>query len=301
MLSRRYLPSVPSLLALESIDRLGSASAAATELNLTQGAVSRQLQVLEGQLGVTLFLRESGRLRLTPAAQDFAAEARRALQALSRASLALRANPEGGSLNLAILPAFGMHWLAPRLPRFAQDHPEVTVNLSTRLRPFDFATQPFDAAIHYGRDDWPGTRAMKLMDEDILAVGAPDLLPCPLASAADVLDLPLLQLDSRTGDWGRWLAHHGHPGHRPPAMLFDQFATMMQAAIHGLGLALLPLYLIARELDEGRLRPACGPPLRALGSYFLVWPRDRAPRPPLARFLAFLAASTAQPDPGGTP
>lgn len=301
MISRRYLPSMPSLLALEAVERLGSASAAALDLSLTQGAVSRQLQALEAQLGIALFTREGNRLRLTPAAQDFAAEARRALLALSRASLALRANPEGGSLNLAILPAFGMHWLAPRLARFARAHPEVTVNLSTRLRPFDFAAQAFDAAIHYGRDDWPGAQAMLLMDEDILAVGAPALLREPLAEARAILAHPLLQLDSRTGDWGRWLAHHGHPGLRPPAMLFDQFATMTQAALHGMGLALLPVFLIERELAEGRLVPAFGAPLRALGSYHLVWPRGRTPRPPLARLLAFLAAETGQPDPNATP
>ena len=68
--SRRYLPSMPSLLALEAVARLGTTSAAADELNLTQGAISRQLQVLEGQLGVQLLLRDKHRLRLTPAAQD---------------------------------------------------------------------------------------------------------------------------------------------------------------------------------------------------------------------------------------
>ena len=130
MLARRYLPSIPSLLALEAVDRLGTASAAAAELNLTQGAVSRQLQVLEGQLGVALLVRDRHRLRLTPAAQDFVTEARAALHRLDQAALALRANPSGGSLNLAILPAFGMHWLAPRLAKFAGLHPEVTVNLS---------------------------------------------------------------------------------------------------------------------------------------------------------------------------
>ena len=92
MISRRYLPSMPSLLALEAVDRTGSASAAAMELNLTQGAVSRQLQVLEGQLGLALIIRDKHRLRLTPAAQDYCREIRRALQALSHASLTLRAN-----------------------------------------------------------------------------------------------------------------------------------------------------------------------------------------------------------------
>lgn len=299
MLPRRYLPSIPSLLALEALDRLGTASAVAAELSLTQGAVSRQLQVLEGQLGVALLLRDRQRLTLTPAARDYVAEVRKALKGLADASLALRANPRGGALNLAILPAFGMHWLAPRLARFAQAHPEVTVNLSTRLRPFDFGATAFDAAIHYGRQDWPGVSFLKLMDEDILAVAAPGLCR-GLATPADMLDLPLLQLDSRTGDWGRWLAHHGMPGQRPPAMLFDQFATMAQAAIHGMGAALLPTFLIGADLAAGRLVPLFGGPVRALGAYHLVWPAARPERAPLASFRGWLAGEAATLVAGGT-
>lgn len=299
MIPRRYLPSIPSLLALEALERLGTASAVATELALTQGAVSKQLQVLEGQLGVALLVRENQRLALTPAGRDFVAEVRKALKILTDASLALRANPQGGALNLAILPAFGMYWLAPRLARFAAAHPEVTVNLSTRLRPFDFGPTAFDAAIHYGRQDWPGVGFLKLMDEDVLAVAAPSLVAAPLAEAHSVLSYPLLQLDSRTGDWGRWLAHHGLPGQRPPAMLFDQFATMAQAAVHGMGLALLPTFLIGADLAAGRLVAVHGPALRALGAYHLVWPEARAPRAPLASFRAFLAAEGAGHASGG--
>lgn len=289
MISRRYMPSMPSLLALEAVDRLGSASAAATELNLTQGAVSRQLQVLEGQLGLNLIIRDKHRLRLTPAASDYCHEIRRALQSLSQASLTLRANPNGGALNLAILPAFGMHWLAPRLARFAGRHAEVTVNLSTRLKPFDFGSTNFDAAIHYGRQDWPEVEYLPLMEEDLLAVASPGLLKAPLTVASDILSYPLLQLESRTGDWGRWLSHHGLVGQRPPAMLFDQFATMTQGAIHGLGIALLPLFLIERELAEGHLVAAYGQSIKSLGSYFLVWPKDRGPRAPLTSFRNWLA------------
>jgi LysR family transcriptional regulator, glycine cleavage system transcriptional activator len=286
--SRRFLPSLPSLLALEAVDRLGSASAAAAELAVTQGAVSRQLQVLEGQLGVPLLRRDHQRLSLTPAARDYVHDVRKALNMLASGALALRANPGGGALNLAILPAFGMHWLAPRLPRFVAAHPEVTLNLSTQLRPFDFATEPFDAAIHYGRSEWGGTSGLKLMDEEVLAVASPVLVPTPLTTAREVLNLPLLQLDSRTGDWGRWLAHHGAPGLRPPAMLFDQFATMAQGAVHGLGLAILPMFLIGRELDEGRLVPVHGGPVAAEASYHLVWPDDRPMRGPLASFHAWI-------------
>lgn len=293
MLPRRYLPSIAALMALEAVDRLGTASAAATELALTQGAISRALKALEDQLGVPLLRRERQRLRLTPAAVDYVAEVRRALQSLASASLTLRANPLGGSLNLAILPAFGMHWLAPRLAGFQSGHPEVTVNLSTRLRPFDFAGSGFDAAIHYGRQDWPGVSYLKLMDEAVLAVAAPALVPRLLARAQDILTHPLLQMQGRTGDWGRWLVHHGVAGQRPTGMLFDQYATLAQGAVHGLGLALLPTFLIRRELADGRLHPVFGGPVPALGRYYLVWPTDPPPRAPLISFRTWLTAEAA--------
>ena len=298
MLPRRYLPPIPALMALEAVDRLGTASAAAEELSLTQGAISRALQGLEAQLGVALILRERQRLRLTPAGRDYVAEVRKALNLLASASLTLRANPTGGALNLAILPAFGMHWLAPRLARFAQSHPEVTINLSTRLKPFDFTGTAFDAAIHYGRldggrQDWPDVDSLKLMDEEVLAVAAPGV-PA-LGAATDILRHPLLQLESRTGDWGRWLAHHGRPGLRPPGMLFDQFATLTQGAIHGMGLALIPTFLIQRELSEGRLIPVFGPPIRALGSYYLVWPDTIPDRAPLRSLRLWLQSDAADP------
>lgn len=292
MLPRRYLPPIPALMALEAVERLGTASAAAAELSLTQGAISRALQGLEAQLGVTLIRRARQRLHLTAAGQDYVTEVRKALNLLASASITLRANPTGGSLNLSILPAFGMHWLAPRLARFAQSHPEVTVNLSTRLRPFDFAGTAFDAAIHYGRQDWPGVDYLKLMDEEVIAVAAPGLCG-PLPRADDILKQPLLQLESRTGDWGRWLAHHGHAGLRPPGMLFDQFATLIQGAIHGMGLALVPTFLIQAELAEGRLVPVYGGPVAALGSYWLVWPRATLARGPLVSFGGWLRTEIA--------
>lgn len=293
MFARRYLPSLPALLALEAVDRLGTGAAAAASLGLSQGAISHQLTGLEELLGVALLRREKQRLYLTPAAKDYVGEVRKALQTLASASLALRANPTGGSLNLAILPAFGMHWLAPRLARFAAQHPEVTVNLSTRLKPFEFADSRFDAAIHYGKQDWPGAEFLKLMEEDILAVAAPSLVSVPLASADAVLQLPLLQLESRLGDWSRWFGHFGVTAPRSGGMMFDQFATMAQGAVHGLGAALLPMFLIERELAEGRLLPVFGPPVRAYGSYYLVWPKALAPRAPLASFQKWLEADIA--------
>lgn len=292
---RRHFPSTASLLALEALDRLGTVTAAGLELNLTPGAISRAVKEAEGQLGVTLAIRDRQRLRLTPAARDYIAQVRRALETLSAASSRLRGSPGGGSLTLAILPAFGMHWLAPRLPRFRAGHPGVALTLSTRLRPFDLGAEGFDAAIHYGRPDWPGAEHLLLMEEEVIPVAAPSFLAAPSAPAA-LLDQPLLMIESRTGDWGRWFAAQGLPGQRPRGMLFDQFATMQQGAIHGLGVALLPTFLVVDDLRAGRLQ-AIGAAERSAGSYFLVWPKDTPPRPSFAAFRDWITAQVQRPTP----
>lgn len=292
---RRHFPSTASLLALEALDRLGTVTAAALELNLTPGAISRAVKEAEGQLGVTLAIRDRQRLRLTPAARDYIAQVRRALETLSAASSRLRGSPGGGSLTLAILPAFGMHWLAPRLPRFRAGHPGVALTLSTRLRPFDLGAEGFDAAIHYGRPDWPGAEHLLLMEEEVIPVAAPSFLAAPSAPAA-LLDQPLLMIESRTGDWGRWFAAQGLPGQRPRGMLFDQFATMQQGAIHGLGVALLPTFLVVDDLRAGRLQ-AIGAAERSAGSYYLVWPKDTPPRPSFAAFRDWITAQVQRPTP----
>lgn len=291
--SRRHLPALSGLLALEAVERLGTTTAAARELNLTPGAISRALQEVEAQLGVPLLIRDRQRLRPTPAARDYVAQARRALDLLGQASLRLRTGGGGAVLSLAILPAFGMHWLAPRLRAFRQRNPDVSLTLSTRLRPFDLRAEGVDAAIHYGRADWPEAEHLLLMEEEVQAVAAPDLAIERVTGPGDLLSLPLLQIESRKGDWGRWFAAHGLPGQRPAGMVFDQFATMQQAAIHGLGVALLPRFLIEEDLATGRLVPVWGRAVRAAGSYWLVWPQKGAESPALSAFRDWIAAEAA--------
>lgn len=288
--SRRHLPALSGLLALEAVERLGTATAAARELNLTPGAISRAVQEVEAQLGLPLLIRERQRLRPTPAAREYVAQARRALDLLGQAAVRLRSGGGGDVLSLAILPAFGMHWLAPRLRDFRLRNPGISLMLSTRLRPFDLEGDSIDAAIHYGRPDWPGGDHLLLMEEEVLPVAAPEILPGRIGGPADLLAMPLMQIEGRSGDWGRWFAAQGMPGQRPAGMLFDQFATMQQAAVHGLGVALLPTFLIGDDLAAGRLVPVWGGAVRAAGSYWLVTPRDALRRPALSAFHAWIAA-----------
>ncbi|MGB3245340.1 MAG: LysR substrate-binding domain-containing protein [Sulfitobacter sp.] len=285
---RRFLPSISALLAFEAVARLGSATQAAYELSLTQSAVSRQLKTLEGQLDVALLTRQGRKLGLTHAGEAYVIHVRDILNRLAQASATARSDRAGGALNLAILPAFGMHWLAPRLSDFARAHPEVTINLSTRLQPFAFQGSPFDAAIHFGREDWGGVHYLPLMPERVVPVCARDLLGAPLQDPADMLGLPLLHLETRPKGWARWLSACGVDADPPTGMVFDQFSTMAQAAIHGLGVALLPTFSAEPYLNEGQLVMAATQSTQSIGSYYLVWPADRDEPSPLRAFREWL-------------
>ena len=281
---RRLLPSTAALSAFEAAARLGSATKAAEELNLTQGAISRQISALEAQLGAKLMERQGRALVTTPQGARYAREARDILAHMARATLALRTNPEGGTLNLSILPAFGMHWLAPRLADFARTHPEITINLSTRLAPFDFAREPFDAAIHFGREDWPEAHHMALAPETVLAVCAPEYLD----SAKSLTEHTLLHLETRPRGWARWLRAQGMEAPPDPGMTFDQFSTMAQAALHGMGLALLPTFVAEPYLKSGNLTLAAPDRQNSIGTYFLVWPKHPPAPPALLKFQGWL-------------
>lgn len=293
---RRYLPSVSALLAFEACARLGSATQAAIELSLTQSAISRQIKTLEGQLGVQLMARQGRRLTCTQAGLEYVCEVREVLGRLAQASVNAATEAQSGALALAILPAFGMHWLAPRLSDFAAAHREVTVNLSTRLRPFALGPSAFDAAIHFGHEDWPGVHYMPLMSETVVPVCAPDLTGAPFDAPASLLSHPLLHLETRPRAWARWLKAVGHPCDPPPGMMFDQFGTMAQAAVHGLGIALLPTFVAQPYLRDGQLVLASDKTTESIGSYYLVWPDDRPAPPPLLAFCAWLTDQT-QADP----
>ncbi|WP_424944141.1 LysR substrate-binding domain-containing protein [Aliiroseovarius crassostreae] len=285
-MSRRFAPPISCLTAFEAVARLGAVTEAARELDLTQSAVSRQVQKLEALVGTALFERDRKRLTLTDPGRRYADEVRAALAQISNATIALQANPDGGALNLAILPSFGTHWLAPRLPGFMRAHSGITLNLSTRTVPFDFAGEGFHGAIHFGRDDWAGAQAVKLWDETMLAVAAPALLDSDE-------DLPRLQLETRPDAWAQWAAAQGRADRGKPAMVVDQFATMLRAAQAGLGVALMPDYLVESALSQGSLVALPDSRPVSTGAYYLVWPEGAGAYPALAAFRDWLLAQCA--------
>ncbi|WP_323033391.1 LysR family transcriptional regulator [Paracoccus sp. (in: a-proteobacteria)] len=293
---RRFLPNLSLLLAFDAVMRTGSVTGAAQDLGLTQSTVSRLLQSLEAQLGQELFVRHKKRLTPTEAAERYFRDIAAAIELIQRASMSLIANPDGGSLDLAVLPTFATRWLAPRLPDFLSAHPGVSINLTTRFRRFSFDEEPFDAMIFYGQDDWPGAEHLKLFDEMLTACAAPSLLArTPVDRPADLAGMLLLQLPTRPDAWAAWFRGQGVEPPKPlNGMMMDQFSMMIQAAISGLGIALLPDYLARVEIAEGRLTPILRQGVPGSGAYWLAWPAGKTGLKPLAAFRDWIAACMTQ-------
>ncbi len=251
---RRKIPSTAALVAFESAARHQSFTKAADELNLTQSAICRQIGGLESFLNVELFRRSRRGVVLTEAGVAYSRKVAAQLDAVERDTLALMGNQGTTSIELAVVPTFGTQWLLPRLRAFQQLHPEVTVHLTNRTRPFLFADTHFDAAIYYGDAEWSGTEAHFLMHEHLLPVCSPALLGDAPVDAERIANLPLLQQTTRPYAWRQWFAAQGMNVARDmTGPRLELFSMLAQAAQHEMGIALIPPFLIQRELEEGSL------------------------------------------------
>lgn len=293
-IARRFLPSTSLLYSFEAAARHESFTAAADELNLTQSAVSRHIRALEDHLGAELFIRDRQMVRLTQAGEVYAREIRDALRHISTATLAFRANPTGGTINLGVLPTFGTQWLTPRLGHFMARHPSITVNLYTRLSPFEFAGDTLDAAIHFGPSEWPGAELSFLMREQVVPVCSPRLLTqLNFRKPQDLLNAPLLHLVSRPDAWERWFIAQEVDATTLHGPLFDQFSFIVSAASAGAGCALIPRFLIEDELENGTLIELVANAIPTEDAYYFVRPLSRAMSAPLGIFHKWLLEQIA--------
>lgn len=277
-MKRGQIPSIIELTSFVSAARHGSFTRAADELNLTQGAVSRQIRLLEGHLGVTLFERVRQRVVLTDAGKLYLAHVEKALTELAAATRQVATFSNNSIINLAVLPTFATRWLIPRLSDFHARNPGAIITLTTRQRPVDFALEPFDAAISYGSPNWPSTIAHHLMDVDVVPVCSPKLHAArPIRTPSDIMTYPTLHQLSRPTRWAEWMEEAGVKLDGPlRGHSYEQFAMIAQAAVAGLGVALLPVFMLEEELASKKLEIVSDQFLATKTSYYLVVPESRA-------------------------
>ncbi|MBC7314283.1 MAG: LysR family transcriptional regulator, partial [Rhizobium sp.] len=192
-------------------------------------------------------------------------------------------------LRLAILPTFGTRWLMPRIPDFLQKHPSIIIDFATRIGQFDFESSGLDAAIHIGEPNWPGTDCQFLMQEMVVPVCSPAFLrDHPVAKPEDMLSMPLFDMASRPRAWEHWFASLGIANGRGGGMRFEQFSNVVQACLAGLGIALVPTFLIEPELANGQLVRAWNHEVKSASAYYLVRPLSKMAYPPATAFSNWL-------------
>ncbi|QJU40121.1 LysR substrate-binding domain-containing protein [Serratia marcescens] len=246
--------SLPHLSAFEAAARLGSFSAAADELFLTTGAISRHIRSLEEQLGITLFYRAHKSVRLTPAGENFSRTASRVISELFAAESALKASAGRQRLVVHSLPTFTMHWLMPKLAAFNEIHPGIAVDITTSTGAVDRNT-PFDVAIRRDPAHFSGLKAIPFLQEDSLLVCSQSYLRAMPVSAPDKLgEHTAIRIRAREDLWHSWLNTYPTAlDASPPPLTLDHTFAAIQAAEDGLGLAVVPYLFCAKQLSSGRL------------------------------------------------
>lgn len=293
---RRKIPSTSALISFEAAARHESFTKAAQELSLTQGAICRQIASLESFLGIELFRRSRRGVKLTDAGLSYSRRVATQLDAVERDTLSVMGNQGANTLELAVVPTFGTQWLLPRLKDFQKLQPHVTVNLTNRTRPFMFADTEFDAAIYFGDADWPGTESYRLMSENPLAVCSPALLNGQASlSPGDIAQMPLLQQTTRPYAWRQWFSSQDMSIARDmTGPRYELFSMLAQAASHEMGIALIPPFLIQRELTEGRLVIASAHALSSAKAYHLMIPVRKMESASVHAFRLWLVDQSAR-------
>jgi DNA-binding transcriptional LysR family regulator len=287
---RRKIPSTTALISFEAAARHESFTKAAEELSLTQGAICRQIASLEEFLSVELFRRSRRGVKLTEAGLSYSRRVATQLDAVERDTLSVMGQQGANVIELAVVPTFGTQWLLPRLKDFQQKHPEVTVNLTNRTRPFLFADTDFDAAIYFGDADWSGTESHRLMGENPMPVCSPTLLgKNPTLTPDAIAELPLLQQTTRPYAWRQWFNSQNLNVPRDmTGPRYELFSMLAQAAMHDMGIALIPPFLIQRELAEKRLVVANSQALSSIKAYYLMIPDRKVESASLRAFRDWL-------------
>lgn len=254
---------------------------AASELNVTQTAVSHQVRRLEDELGIRLFHRFKERLELTASGQAYLQGVSLAFDQLRFSTEQLLEGCNNTTLTISTLATFASKWLLPRLGSFRLEHPEIDIRVSASTELVDFVVGGADTAIRYGSGEWKGLRTDWLMADEIFPVCSPKLLTGnhPLTSLDNLAHHTLLQVSGVTSDdWSIWLEAAGLPANLTGGarLTFDLALMAMQAAVDGHGVCIGRRAYVEDDLRAGRLVAPFGKSVTTDRAFYLVSPRDLA-------------------------
>jgi LysR family transcriptional regulator, glycine cleavage system transcriptional activator len=229
----RKLPPLNAVRAFEAAARHVSFTKAAVELSVTHGAVSKQVAILEAWLGTALFSRTQAQLKLSEAGRVFLTAVTPALDRIAVTAMQLLEQASPTTLRINAPPTFTMRWLIPRISTFQRKRPDVEIKFSTSIAPVNFSEHSYDIAIRGADEPLTEVKSIPFMTES---------------------HHTLIGYDTEPLSWATWLSDTGVPGLQSDNTLrFEQMYFALQAAAEGLGLVLVPLFLVADDIIAGRL------------------------------------------------
>jgi DNA-binding transcriptional LysR family regulator len=297
-LERLPIPSTTALKVFEAAARHLTCTGTATELFLTQSAVSKQIRSLEECLGVTLFVRVNRGLVLTELGRIYLDEIRPVLAMLRAASVKIKSQETSRRmLTLRVTATLGDRWLLPRFANFVQKHPDIQVQFTSFLSRDKQDQVVPDGEFRGGEGAWPGFVADYLFGHDLVLVAAPGLLQRhgPIERAEDVLNFPMLLHYQAPLVWAKFCESLGLAlPEVSDLMRYEFYSTLIRGAISGLGLAVVPHVWVREELSRGELiNPLALNYRYSVGYYFLV-PEHKQHDPALAAMRAWLIEEAEQ-------
>jgi LysR family glycine cleavage system transcriptional activator len=300
LLLMRRLPPLAAIRAFEAAARAENFTAAAAELGMTQAAVSYQVKSLEDRLGAPLFVRDRGRVRLTPLGQRLLPSLTQAFDTIEGAFASHRAEDES-LLTVTTTHTFANTWLAWKLGAFQMEHSDLAVRMTTSNDIVDLRSGDADVAIRGGLGDWPGLETHMLMRSDFTPMGSPECVQKyerefgrPL-KPADLLNVPLIGPQDEW--WAIWFRDAGvplDPHRRRGGIRLDSQANEGHAAMAGQGFALLTPFLWRGDVAQGRLCQPFELTSTAGYAYWLTYPPERRMLPKVKRFREWLMSEFAE-------
>ncbi|WP_213993180.1 transcriptional regulator GcvA [Sodalis sp. dw_96] len=291
----KRLPPLNALRAFDAAARHLSFTKAAEELFVTQAAVSHQIKSLEDFLGLKLFSRRNRSLLLTEEGQSYYIDIKEIFSNLADATRKLQSRSAKGALTVSLLPSFAIQWLVPRLSSFNAAWPEIDVLIQAVDREEDKLPDDVDVAIFHGRGNWPGLKVEKLYAEYLLPVCAPSLLSGehPLTSPAELINHTLLH-DASRRDWQAFTHQLGLSHiNVQQGPIFSHSVMVLQAAIHGQGVALANNVMAQMEIEAGRLICPFNDVLVSKNAFYLVCHDSHAEVGKIAAFRQWIIGRAA--------
>jgi LysR family glycine cleavage system transcriptional activator len=296
---KHQLPPLGALLAFEATARLSSLSRAAQELNVTQPAISRQLKLLEQDLGMPLYVRHNRGVELTPPGRELFDSISLGFNHILSTVDKIRGRRRVGGVVIGATIGFATFWLMPKLNEFRMEHPDVELRVVASDQDVDFSVDNVDVAIRFGTGDWPGIVATQLLEGEAFPVCSRRFLQeRALTDARDLLHVPLLDFSDVNSRWMPWRAWFDAAGINAadlrPHIHFNNYPLVIQAAIDGQGMAIGWRHLLDSHLERGELVRPLDVSVKTQDTFWLVRPSRRPVHDDVETLWKWLIGLTAR-------